>query len=66
MKIAAVQTTVLSIPLPKPIEGGRFIIASADPILVQVRTDEGLVGFGYALTVLMEPSQAYATKRASA
>jgi D-galactarolactone cycloisomerase len=46
MKIASITTHALSMPLPVPLWTAHETVRSASAIVVEVKTDDGLVGFG--------------------
>jgi L-alanine-DL-glutamate epimerase-like enolase superfamily enzyme len=47
MKITSVQTTVLEVPLDKPIQDSRVCVDKWGVVAVQIHTDEGVIGMGY-------------------
>ena len=49
MKVTDMVTTLLSIPLEHPVKNG-IPISKANPVIVQLNTDEGLEGIGMAFT----------------
>lgn len=51
-KIASAETTLLSIPLKRPVEGHPYLgrRATSNFLILQLRTDDGLDGFGLAHT----------------
>ncbi len=51
MKITEVSTRLVDLPLPKPIETAIHSMRSVGCVLVEVRTDEGLVGESFAFTL---------------
>lgn len=50
MRISAVDTAIVSIPLPKPVVTPVHHITTIDNVLVTVRTDEGVDGIAYLWT----------------
>src|SRR5690625_2139418 len=51
MKITHLKTTLISIPFPKPLAVSTFTLKNRDVVIVEVETDEGIVGTGYMLTL---------------
>ena len=51
MRITRLRTTVVHLPLPKPILSAIFEIRSADCVLVFLETDAGLVGEGLVFSI---------------
>lgn len=49
MKITEVRTTPLRVPYKRPFHWARGVIEAADVILVEVRTDAGVTGYGESM-----------------
>jgi len=50
LRIAGVRARPASIPFPTPLKTSRFDIAAVDTVLVDVHTDQGIVGLGWVFT----------------
>ncbi|TIX31679.1 MAG: hypothetical protein E5V34_08125, partial [Mesorhizobium sp.] len=60
MKIIEIKTTPLLVPYSKPYHWAQGIIEGAATILVEVRTDDGVTGFGESIaTPSAEAVEAY-------
>ena len=46
MRIRDVRTIPLEYPLPQPVFDANYIMATKPALLVEVETDEGLIGLG--------------------
>ena len=51
MKITALRTEIVRLPLPRPILTATFEIRSADAVLVFVDTDQGVTGEGLCFAI---------------
>ena len=50
MKISSVRSVTCSVPLSRPIQLGEITYTSRDYAVIEIRTDEGISGFGYGMT----------------
>ncbi|GAH83521.1 unnamed protein product, partial [marine sediment metagenome] len=52
MKISAVKSYIVAVPMPKPWRIGNYVLEKGYATLVEIVTDEGISGVGEAITRL--------------